>query len=439
MFYPAPSRNKKTLTRHFLHQLTRFGLERPGALLLIACSGGADSVSLLRLSAEAAQRKGFDLVVGHVHHGLRGRESDRDAAFVEDLCRRLSLRCHVSRVDVKAFAAFHHLGLEAAGRVCRYRALTNLARRAGAQAILTAHTLEDQAETVLLNLLRGSGTLGLCGIWEKTVFPGGRIPVIRPLLNVSRYTLRDYLRLLPQRYREDSSNCSTAFLRNWVRRHALPFLKRRSPSLDRHLARLSAILREEEFFWGEFKSHIDLKQFLRYPIALQRRLLHDALPVGARFDVIESLRTTPARFQSSPPAFSGRQSKAFSRALKVPGSNSSLPRGWRLTARLDQGRPDNLDKGPWTALLDWEKVSNERFAWRSCKPGDRFQPLGMAGTKKVADFLCDEKIPDSVKGEIPVVDVGGRPVWLVGLRLAESVRVGPETRRTLILNASKKP
>jgi len=375
--------------------------------------------------------------VGHVHHGLRGRDADRDAAFVQDLCRRLKVRCTVARVDVKAFAESHRLSLEAAGRVCRYRALTRIARQAEAGAILTAHTVEDQAETVLVNLLRGSGTLGLCGIWEKTVFPGSEIPVLRPLLEVNRSTLRTYLKSLPQVYREDSTNRSAVFLRNWARHTALPLLRRRSPSLDRHLARLSSIFRDEEVLWNRFKSHIDLTAFLRYPIALQRRLLRDALSDGARFDVIESLRTQPTRFQSSLSNSSDR--KTFSRLLKVPGSNDSLPRQWSLTARLVDGRPGKLDQGPWRALLDWSKVSTGPFRWRSCRPGDRFQPLGMTGTRKVFDLLCDEKVPASVKWQIPLVEAAGRPVWLVGLRLADSVRISPDTRRTLILDVSRRP
>jgi tRNA(Ile)-lysidine synthase len=345
--------------------------------------------------------------------------------------------CDVARVDVKAFARSHHLSLEAAARVCRYRALSGLARKSKAEAILTAHTLDDQAETVMINLLRGCGTLGLCGIWERSLFPGARIPVIRPLLGVRRQALRAYLKSIRQGYREDATNRSPVHLRNWVRHMALPLLRKSSPSLDEHLARLSSILQFEEQWWKRVKSRVDMKGFLRYPIAVQRRFLREALPLEPSFDTIESLRARPTRFQSPPPNFLDCSQESFFRSLKVPGVNRHLPQGWRLTARVVRGQPGRLDQSPWTACLDWSAVKNSDFVWRSWCFGDRFQPQGMRGEKKVSDFFCDEKIPGSVKGKVPLIEADGRLVWLVGFRLADPVKVIRRTQQTLILSVKK--
>lgn len=427
----------KDLEKSLLESLRQFQGPHPNATLLVACSGGADSIGLLRLCTGVAGEHGFSIAVGHVDHRLRGSRSRADAAFVRRLCKDLNVPYLEKVVNVKVYAHRHHLGVEAAARTCRYQALLAMAKKVKARAVLTAHTLEDQSETVLLNLLRGSGPAGLCGIWKICYFPKSKIPVVRPLLGIRRSRLRMYLQSLSQPHREDESNRSLRFLRNWVRHRLLPPLRRRNPQVDRRLAQLADILQAEESWrpWPRQQGRLDLGRFLRYPIAVQRRLLHRAVPVEPRFDAIESLRTrlTQLRFT---PQISRAAHKPLS-FLTVPGQNRGLPGGWDLTARVVRGRPQSFNQGPWIALLDWARVSGGRFAWRFARPGDRFRPLGMNGTKKISDFFCDEKVPPAVRSSVPLVEREEKPVWVVGFRVDDSVKVREETRQTLVLKAFK--
>jgi len=213
-----------------------------GRPVLAAVSGGPDSVCLAHWLSVQARRKGFKLALLHVHHGLRGRAADRDAQSVRALGARLSLPVCVARVDVRARAARRGLGLEEAGRRERYRALAARARRGDFKAVATAHQLDDQAETVLLHLLRGTSLEGLGGIpVRRPLVPG--VELIRPLLPLTREEVLAYLEAHGLDWREDATNRDPRFKRNWVRREALPLLEKRAPGLKKRLAEIAAKVR----------------------------------------------------------------------------------------------------------------------------------------------------------------------------------------------------
>jgi tRNA(Ile)-lysidine synthase len=251
---------------------------RPGDRVCAAVSGGADSVALLLLlhEANAATRNalGVGLSAVHVHHGLRGQEADEDLDFVQRLCRQLEVPLHVHRASVSDRIAAsrergHTEGVEEAARGLRYNFFASLLAEGHADAILTAHTLGDQAETVLMKLLRGAWTDGLSGIHpvvevaqsrvggktashpvSRSPTPGGTAGrIVRPLLGVRRAELEDYLRVHKQPWRTDSSNADEAFMRNRVRHHLLPILRQFNPSVDQTLANLAELAREEEARW----------------------------------------------------------------------------------------------------------------------------------------------------------------------------------------------
>ncbi len=217
-------------------------LLKPGRRVLAAVSGGPDSVCLAHWLSVQARQKGLMVTLVHVHHGLRGRAADADARFVVKLGSRLGLPVAIVRAPVRALAAERGLGLEEAGRKARYRALAERARRGRFTAVATGHQLDDQAETVLLHLLRGTSLEGLGGIpVRRPLRPG--VELIRPLLPLTRAEVLLYLKMHGLDWREDASNADPKFTRNWVRREVLPLLEKRAPGVKDRLAKMAAKVR----------------------------------------------------------------------------------------------------------------------------------------------------------------------------------------------------
>lgn len=216
------------------------GLLCAGETVLCAVSGGADSVALLRVLLTLRDTLGISLCVCHVHHGLRGAEADRDADFVRDLCAAYSIPCDIVPRDVPAYAKSHRIGTEEAARIVRYDALRQVALSQGATKIALAHTLDDNLETMLFHLARGTGARGLAGI------PPVREPFVRPLLGVTRAEIEDYLSALGQPYVTDSSNESTDYTRNRIRRDIVPVLRQLNPRCTQAAGRAARLLRTDE-------------------------------------------------------------------------------------------------------------------------------------------------------------------------------------------------
>jgi len=220
---------------------------RPGTRVAVAVSGGADSVALLRALILAAPEIGLVLSVAHVHHGLRGPDADADAAFVAELAAAHGLTLHRRDVDTPASAKANRETIEEAARNLRYAFFRELLASGQADSVATAHSLDDQAETVLHKLLRGAWTEGLGGIHPRIAEPKGAI--IRPLLNVRRSEIEAWLRSLNQPWREDATNADTAFTRNRLRHELLPALAAYNPQIYSQLANLATIARDEDAYW----------------------------------------------------------------------------------------------------------------------------------------------------------------------------------------------
>jgi tRNA(Ile)-lysidine synthase len=224
---------------------------KPGDRICIAISGGADSVALLLTlhAANAAKHEalGVGLSAVHIHHGLRGAEADADQQFVEDLCINLDIPLHLHRANVPERVAETHETIEEAARAVRYDFFNTLITSGHADSILTAHTLDDQAETVLMKLLRGAWTEGLSAIHPVVTLPKGKI--LRPFLQTRRAEIEAFLNSINQPWREDSTNTDTAFTRNKIRHELLPQLRAYNPNLDQTLANLAELAREEESRW----------------------------------------------------------------------------------------------------------------------------------------------------------------------------------------------
>ena len=307
---------------------------RPGDRVCVAISGGADSTALLLLIHAAnclpQHALGIGLSAIHINHGLRGDEAEAEQQFVADLCARLDIPLQIRRVDTAAYAAAHRETLEEAARNLRYAAFTELLASGQATHILTAHTLEDQAETVLMKLLRGAWLEGLSAIAPELTLTQGRI--LRPLLGTRRADLRVYLEAQGQTWREDSSNLDEAFTRNRLRHTVLPILRAENPAIDTTLANLAELAREEEARWqvelarvlpqlilpgkpvrgggranstapGAGALAIELERLRPLDAALRRRVLRAAArQLGCRLSFAETARLLAfAGFGSGPP------------------------------------------------------------------------------------------------------------------------------------------
>ena len=272
-----------------------------GERVCVAVSGGADSVALLLAVAEANRGKealGVVLSAIHVHHGLRGAEADADEAFVQELCNRLDVPLVVDRVDVAGRQAAVHEGLEEAARELRYRAFWELMKSGKADVVATAHTLDDQAETVMMKLLRGAWTEGIGGIAPVVEDKGRQGRVVRPMLGARREDVEAFLSGRGQTWREDATNRDVSLTRNRVRHELMPMLRGFNPGIDASFARLAEIARDEDAFWQTEVAQVLPQVLLRgRPVRGGGRAVSTVTGNSSCAIEIERLRTMPPALQ----------------------------------------------------------------------------------------------------------------------------------------------
>jgi tRNA(Ile)-lysidine synthase len=422
-------------------------LFRPGQRISVAVSGGADSVALLRRLLEERDALGIVLSVAHVHHGIRGAAADDDATFVGSLAATHSLPFHLHRADAPAAAATLHETLEEAARNLRYDFFRELIAGGGVDAVATAHTLDDQAETVLHKLLRGAWTEGLSGIHPVLAVESGSI--LRPFLDNSRATIEAWLLELPQPWREDASNQDMAHTRNRIRRQLLPLLRTFNPQIAAQLARLASISAAEEAYWqGELSrllpalllpgrptrgggrsasTHpeeetiaIDKTRLRKLHPAVARRVVRAAAGrLGARlnFDQTEQLL---AIGESRPGNFDLPGGITVERSLReirlsrgsappIPGPAYAFPIPGEIRAPeyglcLHGTRAQDGLAGVPAVLRPW-------------KAGDRVTLAHSRGPKKVAEILDRLHVLGAARKNWPVVEWEGRIVWMRGVEV----------------------
>ncbi|OGP69791.1 MAG: tRNA lysidine(34) synthetase TilS [Deltaproteobacteria bacterium RBG_13_58_19] len=442
----------------------------PGDRVLVAVSGGPDSVALLHLLKRLEAEWGLALGVGHFDHGLRGRESREEAAFVADLARGLGLPFYLGQGDVAHQARTRKTSVQAAARQLRLHFLNETCRSQGYQKLALGHTADDQVELFFLRLLRGTGPEGLKGMWPAT--PAG---VVRPLLAVGKEVILAWLEEESLVYREDSSNLSRRYLRNRLRLDLLPELTRRyNPQLKKAVWRSMALLQEQERLLAQETARVwptvartltpdfialKLPELFQLPTGWQKRLLRVAL---GKFLVDQEI--TMAQVANLLALAQGRKSGGliprkdcqvaraggelhFWRPLPAPPTGAvtlfpaSRPQvesaeGWRWQCRTLPQPPSPLP-GPeaHTAWLDADRVTFP-LEMRYFRPGERFWPLGAPGPKKLQDFLVNSKIPRWLRGHLPLVVSAGEIIWVAGLRLAETVKLTSLTQNALELKIS---
>ena len=436
------------------HELMRAG-ERVG----VAVSGGADSVALLRVLLELREQLGIVLSVVHFNHKIRGAEADADEDFVRALARRFELPYRHGEADVPRIARERRRGIEETARHERTSFFRVLLAHGDLARIATAHTRDDQAETVLLRVLRGAGTRGLAAIHRQVRFPGGS--VVRPMLEVSRGEVEAYLRSLDQPWREDASNRDLRMTRNRIRHELLPLLRREyNPNLDQVLSEMAEVAAGEEDFWsqqvnavlaGEAETNqpsgIALDLLLCQPLALRRRLVRAlAVSAGAALDfhhveqVLSLLELGPGKTVELPGGIQagntgrelrfhpgclkeGEVSAGYDVPLAVPGEVEVRQIGRRFRASLLEGV--GPDSGYNVCHLDPALLAPE-LRVRNWRPGDRYWPAHTKSPRKVKELLQERRLGPA-KALWPVVESGGELVWIPGFAPAARFRVQADT------------
>lgn len=439
--------------------------------VLVAVSGGPDSIALLDLLCRLKGELGLRLEVAHLQHGIRGEEAGEDAGFVAEIVRRLGLRFHLKEVNLSRAKAEKGRGnLEAMAREERYDFFSELAQERGLLKVAVAHTRDDQAETLLMRLLRGSGRRGLAGIppvrcliREKTSGPW----LIRPLIDATRKEILSYLAGRNLVYRSDRTNFDPGPLRNWVRLVLLPQLEEKAgPRLAEGLARVADILRDEEEILDR-TSRERLQRVLRgerllcAPLleeekAVQRRLIR--LWLGAHLGdlrgisflhVEEVLRfitqDRPQAVFSLPKGWSlikqygslrlerkkaDRKTAGYNYALPLEGELVLSEVGMKIRATRCPVSPGTRPQSDLEAVFDLACLS-EALTVRNFRPGDRFQPLGMQGHKKVKDLFIERKVPLSLRRTLPLLLAGAEILWIPCCGRSEVAKVRAETREVV--------
>jgi tRNA(Ile)-lysidine synthase len=439
-------------------------LLQPGDRVAVAVSGGADSVALLRVLLDLRQGLGIVLSVAHFHHGIRGAEADADQAFVNELAQRFGLEFHLGSADVPAYARAHKLSLEAAARELRHEWFEQLVNQGKTDKVATAHTIDDQAETVLMRILRGTGSRGLAAIFPVLQ----ERHLIRPLLGSSRREVEAYLLSQGQPWREDSTNRDLSHTRNRIRHQLLPMLERDfNPNIRKALADLAEVARGEAEYWdtqipslvtklvrpgkpsrtgrttsGEAARTLalDLGSFRGLPVALQRQVLHEIarrLGVGLEFKHVQQLTELAGEKSSAKrlllpdgqeavrtfrelqfsPAKKEIGSPGYQYVLPIPGEVAIPELGSVIRARVVSARVQHAGKGGGVSLLNPAMLATQ-VTVRNWRAGDRFFPAGNRSSKKLKELLQAGRLGGPLspgdRRMWPVVESEGEIVWVRG-------------------------
>ncbi|MCC7263248.1 MAG: tRNA lysidine(34) synthetase TilS [Candidatus Latescibacteria bacterium] len=441
---------------------------RAGDRLLVALSGGLDSAVLLDLLAGLRHELGLGLHAAHFDHRLRPG-SAADSRFAAGLAAARDVAISEGSGEVAGHARQHHLSLEAAARQLRYAFLDEVAQATGCSYIALGHHANDQAETLLLHLLRGSGAAGL-----GAMRPVRQGRYLRPLLEIERPVLAAYAQARGITFCEDPSNADLRFTRNRVRRELVPQLQARyNPALVQTLSRTARILQAEDELLAEMaqqalqtvvceqsphKIVLAAPSLVNYHIAVQRRIVRMLFEAQGQgpfdFDPLEAVLALARRSGSGllPLRAGWRMQRAGEHLIlrrgqlapaeekvQSPGQTPVPSRGCTLiTEELPAARFPGLRPrlGAWCAALDAEALAAP-LTLRSPRPGDRFQPLGLQGRKKLSDLLIDRKWPRILRDELLLLTSGDQIAWVAGLEIGHPFRVRPDSRRLLLLELQR--
>lgn len=428
------------------------------AAVIVAASGGLDSMVLLNLLSQFAAEQHWKITVAHFNHLLRGTESDLDEALVASEANRLGLQFERGDGDVRAHANAEGISLEMAARALRHRFLVQVAARYSARHIALAHHADDQVETVLLRLLRGSGSEGFSGMrmvssceFDKSVL------LVRPFLGVRRAVLEEYAKEQKIRFRQDSTNTAVDFTRNWVRHRLVPLLEKHvHPRICDAILRTAQLVSSEADFVTlvaqQWRASLEPKDFVVLHPALQRRIIQlqlRELGVPETYDLIEALRNTADAAVMAPGGLAlYRDSSGFVRFKSEDNRTFNCattkilltdPVGETTFGKLQlwwEISPSNKHLGamkrvPGREFFDADCVGSE-VVLRYWRPGDRFRPIGMPKLTKLQDIFVNAKLPKAQRHQRVIAESPTRGIfWVEGLRIGEEFKIRPDTKRIL--------
>ncbi|PKB60562.1 MAG: tRNA lysidine(34) synthetase TilS [SAR202 cluster bacterium Ae2-Chloro-G2] len=431
--------------------------------LVVAVSGGPDSMAMIHALQMTRSETGLNLIGAHLNHRLRGQEAHTDATYVKSVLQSLGIPCHTGNIDVKHHANKNKWSIEEAARNVRYQFLLEIVKQTGSAAAALGHNADDQAETILMHIIRGAGLRGLRGmsLHSNRNINGSTITIFRPLLNVSRTTIESYCSEANLQTRQDSTNYSPQYFRNSLRLQLTPEIKRFNPKATQAFSRLSKSVSRDFSLLEKLASSslndvakissnkvaIDLLLLDRLDVALQYRVLRLAVEKikgtteGISLNSIEKLISLTKGRTGSCVTITGRitaekyyghilirlgfnNSNALEQAfeetmINLPGTTSVL--GWNINATIDttpNNFPHSHPGGFHTAWLNIP-LSDPELTVRPRRTGDMFQPSGMGTHKKLKNFLIDSKIPYSHRNKIPMLIFNQKIAWIVGWRIAE--------------------
>ncbi len=451
---PSGQNTRESFQGHIQAYVDRKGLLTPGETVIVAVSGGMDSVVLLDVLRSLAADRDLQIHVAHLNHGLRSEDSDSDENFVEHLAQDLGLPFHTRRTDCGEIADRTRRSVEVAARDERRAFLGAVATEIGATKIATGHHSDDQAETMLLRLLRGTGTTGLGGIRSRKDSAW-----IRPFLTVTRDEIEAYADRSGLDWRIDSTNFNVDIPRNRVRHQLLPVLRSDyGPHVAEVLSRTAEIVESDDDLLESItldasktvicahshrKIALDEACFFGYHVAVQRRLIRGLLtrlgldPRKIEFRLIDRLLTRfgrgPGTMEVSPNMTAcstgrlillGTNAPCFEEQIE-PGPNriESIDAELRVDNVSRPDFPENLaETSPYELWFDRWCLPQDLIL-RKARPGDRIRPFGSAGSTKVSDVLIDRKVPCLIRDEIPVLADRDEVLWIVGIRASEKSRI----------------
>lgn len=436
-----------------------------GDKIIVAVSGGPDSVCLLHVLHRLREEYDLELYGAHLNHNFRGIEAQIDAQYVSDLCESLGILCFIKSMDVPRYAEEQGLSPEEAGRILRYDFFRDVARRANATKIATAHNGNDQAETVLMRLLRGTGLQGLTAIHIK------RGKIIRPLLNTDRKDIEEYCKTYNLSPRIDKSNLESVYHRNKIRLELIPYLEENyNPNILSSLTKTAEILKKDFDFiereareiytelvdnQGEHRLELPIEGIQGLHCALQSRIVRLAagqllgrqefLEYKHVQDVLELIEkgltgkriTLPmgliAKINYETVCFTTKslENGVFYYELPTEGSLSLEETGGIFITRvLRREEIKEISRDKYRKCFDYDEVKNVLNV-RNRREGDRFYPLGLTGSKKLKDFFIDYKVDREERDRIPLVCDGDEIMWVVGFRISEKYKITDKTEHIL--------
>jgi tRNA(Ile)-lysidine synthase len=451
----------------------------PRQRILAAVSGGPDSVAMLHLLYDLREELELTIEVAHLQHGIRGEEAMADAQFVAGLAERLGLIFHLKEIDLPKLKLASGKSLEEIGRLERYRFFADTAQLSRLDAVATAHTADDQAETIVMRLFRGAGRTGLRGIAPVGQLAIGlerhcaNVLLIRPLLDIRRREVMEYIEQRKLTYRSDSSNKDPFFLRNWIRLKLMPQVSERfGEKLTERLCAQAQVLREEEDYLTEVTrqqlekvsegQRLKRKLFLDLNRALQRRVIR--LWIEQRrghlraidFDHVEAALSLiaggPPQGRLALPGgwqlareyetiifdFPNVKPRCYSYPFKPGTTLAVIEAGIMIDSKLIDPTPDKLPDTFMEAVFDPELLKGNLLV-RNFRNGDRFQPLGMGGHKKVKDLFIANQLPLRTRAVLPLLVMDNEILWIPGYGRSDFARIGSATRISLHLKVIPQP